>query len=309
MLYLIARLRSESVALTLLAESFREDSGYHTVEHDWKGLMRTLPDDGSETYTQALQLLDSLQNSPSCNRLAALTLLESCQKFDGSPPTSEEILEDIKSIYAARLALCEISITGLAVPSDCKPLMPAVDREGNSGLRWMNWSGKAKSAVFRDVGNRQLILCLRSLESRPQWWTSYSNSRQNAFTMCQAARVDIDRGNGFEYPLSNSKVDIMLDELIKLYKSMAQATSKLLDITTIKLFQQDELTVKIKGFHQRIFEIFDSSTLQFQLYFTNFTETTETAMQSMFGKWNTVIDELQKAIHDVRVPFIKWLHS
>lgn len=172
-----------------------------TVEHEWKGLMRTLPDDRFATYTQALDLLNSLQNSPSCNRLAASTLLESCQKVDDAPPSTEESLEDIKSTYAARLALCEISATGLAAPSDCKPLLPADDGEGKLGLKWIKGSGKAKSAVFKDVGSRQLSLCLRSLESRPQWWTSYSNSRQNAVIMCQAARVDIDRGKRRLYPI------------------------------------------------------------------------------------------------------------
>lgn len=156
--------------------------------------MRTLPDDRSGTYTQALQLLNSMQKSPSCNRLAASTLLESCQTIDGSSPGMEETLDDIKSTYAARLALCEISSTGLVIPSDCRPLMPVDDLGGKEGLEWIIGSGRAKSAASGNIGNRQLSQCLRSLESRPQWWTSYSNSRQNAVIMCQAARVDIERG-------------------------------------------------------------------------------------------------------------------
>ena len=156
--------------------------------------MRTLPDDWSGTYTQALQLLNSVQKSPSCNRLATSTLLESCQKVDDSAPGTEENLEDVRSAYAARLALCEISSTGLAIPSDCRTLMPADHLEGKSGLEWISGSVRAKSAAFGNIGNRQLSQCLRSLESRPQWWTSYSNSRQNAVTICQAARVDIERG-------------------------------------------------------------------------------------------------------------------
>ena len=202
MLYLIARINSERLALILLVELLREDSGYHTVENDWKGLMRTIPDDRSGTYTQALQLLNSMQKSPSCNRLATSTLLESCQAVDGSTTGMEESLEYIKSTYAARLAICEISSTGLAIPSDCRPLMP-VDDPGRVGLEWIIGSGRVKAATFGNVGNRQLSQCLRSLESRPQWWTSYSNSRQNAVIMCQAARVDIERGE-IEKSLSSS---------------------------------------------------------------------------------------------------------
>ena len=182
------------MALIQLAESLREDASHHPVDDDWKGLMRTLPDDQSGTYTQALQLLSSMQKSPSCNRLATSTLLDSCQTVDGSGHDIEDTLENIKSVYAARLALCEICSTGLAIPPDCKVLMPADDQEGKRGLEWILGSGRAKSGTYDNIGNRQLSQCLRSLESRPQWWTSYSNSRQNAVIMCQAARVDIERG-------------------------------------------------------------------------------------------------------------------
>lgn len=241
-----------------------------TVEYEWTGMMRTLPDDRFETYTQALELLNSLQNSPSCHRLAASTLLESCQKVGDAPPSTEESLEDIKTTYAARLALCELSATGLAVPSECRVFLPADDREEKSGLRWIKGSGKAKSAVFRDVGNRQLSLCLRSLESRPQWWTSYSNSRQNAVIMCQAARVDIDRGEVEKLFSRCPETHTMLDNLIKLYKSMAlavstmrDALSRALDNATSRLSQQEELAVKVKGFEQRVIKDLGSLTLSF----------------------------------------------
>lgn len=178
----------------MLAESLGENADHHALNNDWKGLVRTLPDDQSGIYTQAIQILTSMQTLPSCNRLAASTLLESCQTIDGSSPDMEGSLEDIKSIYAARLALCEISSTGLIIPSECKLLMPMDSLEGKGGLEWILRSGGAKSTSYSDIGKRQMSQCLQSLESRPQWWTSYSNSRQNAVIMCQAARVDIERG-------------------------------------------------------------------------------------------------------------------
>lgn len=182
-----------------MPESLREDAGHHTALNDWKDLARSLPDDQTGTYSQALQLLNSMQKSPSCNRLAASTLLESCQTVDGSSHDVEETLEDIKSVYAARLALCEISATGLEIPSDCKLLMPWDDQEGQGSLGWILGSGRAKLFAHDNIGHHQLSQCLRSLETRPQWWTSYSNSRQNAVVMCQAARVDIERGESPEY--------------------------------------------------------------------------------------------------------------
>ncbi|KAI9925205.1 hypothetical protein MW887_006125 [Aspergillus wentii] len=54
--------------------------------------------------------------------------------------------------------------------------------------------------------------CLKSLESRPQWWTSYSNSRQNAVVICQAARVENEK-----------------EELLGLHRSIVESTIKLND--------------------------------------------------------------------------------
>ena len=118
-----------------------------------------------------------MQGSPSCNRLAASTLLDSCHNIDGSIPTAEGSLEDMRSVYAAQLAICEIVSAGSAVPQPCKSLEVL---EMNRG--------------FKHIRRDQLGLCLQSLESKPQWWTSYSNSNQNAIVMCHAARVEIEKG-------------------------------------------------------------------------------------------------------------------
>lgn len=58
----------------------------------------------------------------------------------------------------------------------------------------------------------ELEACLKSLESRPQWWTSYSNSRQNAMVICQATRVEMEK-----------------EELLELHRTLVEGTSKLSD--------------------------------------------------------------------------------
>ena len=123
-----------------------------------------------------------MQGSPSCNRLAALTLLDSCQTIDGSDPNAEDFLEDMRSVYAARLAMCEIVGAGSAVPPPCKSL------DVSSGTTVHQTSG------IKNIRRDQLGQCLQSLESKPQWWTSYSIMKHNAMVMCQAARVDIEKG-------------------------------------------------------------------------------------------------------------------
>ena len=152
------------------------------------------PPNQSAIYSQALDLLDSLQTSPSCIRLATSTLLTSCQAVDDQHTSSspEPTLDDIRSLYAARLALCEISGAGLNLPAECESLHLANDSDGK--LQHHQRMGGGQSNSPHSFGTRQMRECLQSLESRPQWWTSYSNSRQNAAIMCQAARADIEKG-------------------------------------------------------------------------------------------------------------------
>lgn len=164
------------------------------MDVDLSVLVRPLPVDQSGIYSQALQLLSSMQASPSCNRLATSTLLNSCQSLEGSTHNIEATSDEIRSIYAAQLAMCELLSAGLTIPQECKPLQPVNEPLGLQGSQRHPSEGNVRSGIDMNVRPRQLRQCLRLLESRPQWWTSYSNSRQNAMVMCQAARVDIEKG-------------------------------------------------------------------------------------------------------------------
>ena len=159
-----------------MAKSQRQD------KIDLTALVRPMPDDQSGIYSHALQLLSAMQGSPSCNRVAASTLLDSCHSIDGSRQDAELSFEDAKSIYAAQLAMCEIVSAESSIPHCCRALVPVLDSKVH------------RSAPQESIRKGHLSQCLQTLESRPQWWTSYSNSRQNAVVMCQAARVDIEKG-------------------------------------------------------------------------------------------------------------------
>ena len=162
------------------------------LKTDLTALVRPSTIDRSEIYTEALSLLTSMQAAPSCNRVAASTLLSGCQSIDGSGPNAETSVEHARSIYAVQLAMCEIVSAGSAIPHQCKSLEPMKAKARNLGF---SGSAKAKAPFSQsDVTSRQLCQCLQALESRPQWWTSYSNSRQNAVVMCKAAREDIKKG-------------------------------------------------------------------------------------------------------------------
>ena len=162
---------------------------------DLAASMRIPHIDKPEVYSQAISLLDSMQAAPSCNRLAASTLLDSCQSTEGPTPSTESFLEHVRSIYAAQLAMCEIMSAESAIPVQCEPFKPR-----NTKPEWIRKTGVGPSTRQKvtspsDTETQKLSRCLQSLESRAQWWTSYSNSRQNAVVICQAARVDIEKGS------------------------------------------------------------------------------------------------------------------
>ncbi|KAL2217448.1 hypothetical protein M432DRAFT_617872 [Thermoascus aurantiacus ATCC 26904] len=163
-------------------------------------------------FTEAIQILESMKSSPSCNRIAATRLLMSCQSVDTSKGHSATdtsmLLDNIKSLYAARLAVCELTGAGAAIPPSCSPLQVSAKlrREAVKSVA----GDRPGSKMVDSIPTAMLESCLKSLESRPQWWTSYSNSRQNAMVICQAARTEIEK-----------------EELLELHRAVAENTLKL----------------------------------------------------------------------------------
>ena len=162
---------------------------------DLASLVRPLTMGRSETYTTAISLLASMQAAPSCNRIAASLLLSGCQSIDGSSPGTEISIEHAKSIYAAQLAMCEIVSAGSTIPHQCKSLEPTKIKTRDPKPSGFVKAARDESIPGQnEISSHQLSQCLHALESRPQWWTSYSNSRQNAVVMCKAAQEDIAKG-------------------------------------------------------------------------------------------------------------------
>lgn len=128
-----------------------------------------------------------MRTHPSCNRLAASDLLTSCQSFKAHDELSKNdprLLDTIKSFYAARLALCELEDAGTYLPDECIDIAS----HRHHDYKPVHLSERAPL----------LEPCLRTLESKPQWWTSYSNNRQNTAIMCEAARIEIDKEKQLE---------------------------------------------------------------------------------------------------------------
>ncbi|EED23402.1 nuclear membrane fusion protein Kar5, putative [Talaromyces stipitatus ATCC 10500] len=203
--------------MDLYAGSIRKSNYNHQLVQGYDGANQKSPDlvklihsrtaQHDSVFSNAIQLLESMKSSPSCSRIAAMKLLTSCQSLSSSEPSGgaeiADTLDRVKSIYAARLALCELSGAGASIPLSCSSIRIASDAAyDESGIDLVDIADDFSASVVEG--------CLRGLESRPQWWTSYSNSRQNAIVICQAARIEIEK-----------------EEMLNLHQSLAKNAENL----------------------------------------------------------------------------------
>lgn len=163
-------------------------------------------------FTEAVQLLESMKSSPSCHRVAATRLVTSCQSIGGKSDNIETdtyiALDHLRSLYAARLAICEINGAGTATPHACLPV--TISPQHKKGFFGFSSTYNPQVHLTDSIPTDLQEPCLRSLESRPQWWTSYSNSRQNAMVICQASRIESEK-----------------EELLELHRFVVESTAKL----------------------------------------------------------------------------------
>ncbi|KAL8839196.1 MAG: hypothetical protein Q9170_001845 [Blastenia crenularia] len=248
-------------------------------------LLKSSPDSQSQVYTHALQLLESLRASPSCNRLAASALINSCQSIDDSGLKTEESLEDVKSVYAAQLAICEITDAGAKPPGPCEPFLPNKDFQPSRKLdeaakRYGGTSGALKSGLGS---------CLQALESRPQHWTSYSNSKQNAVVMCQAARIHIEK-----------------DDLVKLHKSMvdtnsgaSEALAQAVAASNEALGRQEAFSKEVNVLQQQIIQDLESSKVETRSYLDQLMKNVDSALQGIVKHLSTQLNDVRREASDV----------
>ncbi|KAL8767090.1 MAG: hypothetical protein Q9209_006317 [Squamulea sp. 1 TL-2023] len=253
---------------------------------DLKTLLWIAPNSQSQVYTNALQVLEGLRASPSCHRLAAATLIHSCQSIDGSNPNPEDALEDVKSVYATQLALCEITDAGSRPPPNCEAFLPS--NIAQSGRKLSRNSDRPAATTIALKG--KLGLCLQSLESRPQHWTSYSNNRQNAVIMCQAARIDVDK-----------------DDLIKLHKSLINTTAdansalmRALATANEALLKQRQFGTEVERFQQQLTQDLEASKTKTQSYLRTLMKNIESTLQNTIKSFADKVKKVETEAENVQ---------
>ncbi|KAG9193881.1 hypothetical protein G6011_03916 [Alternaria panax] len=156
--------------------------------------------------TQAVDFVVSMQTAPTCTRMAASHLMNECKHLEHAPDFAKSrpdaYLDNVKTEYAARLAVCELlsaQPVNPTPPPNCDILVPA-SRHCGKGSSWWHTRPEILSdkQCYPEFKEYHYTQCLKSLQSTPQYWTSFSNARQNAVVMCQASRDVIERENHLE---------------------------------------------------------------------------------------------------------------
>lgn len=158
----------------------------------------------SDHVKELLSIVDKAETLPSCSKIATSALVHSCSVVEGSvehdsklPPGSDLLIEEESNIYAARLAVCELSGADFSVPTACRSFVPAAGGKKTTTFRgWLSSTGASKPRIsnyYDEVTAANLKQCRKALGSSSQAWTSYSNNRQNAVTMCHAMQSAVER--------------------------------------------------------------------------------------------------------------------
>jgi hypothetical protein len=154
--------------------------------------------------TQAVDFVVSMQTAPTCTRMAASHLMNECKLLENAPDFAkarpEAYLDNIKTEYAAKLAVCELlsaQLNNPTPPPNCDILVPTIRACGRGGTWWYSRPETSlnEKQCYPEIKEYQYVQCLKTLQSSPQYWTSFSNARQNAVVMCQASRDAIEREN------------------------------------------------------------------------------------------------------------------
>lgn len=158
-----------------------------------------------KVISQAVDFVSSMQTAPACTRMAASHLMNECKLLEHAPDFArsrpEAYLDNVKTEYAAKLAVCELLSAqppnNAVPPLHCDILVPS-NRACNKGGWWSQAPTNTDKQCYPEHKDHQYSQCLKTLQSSPQYWTSFSNARQNAVVMCQASRDAIERENHLE---------------------------------------------------------------------------------------------------------------
>ncbi|CAF9903176.1 MAG: hypothetical protein GOMPHAMPRED_000117 [Gomphillus americanus] len=127
-------------------------------------------------FREAERALTSLEEARTCKREATLKLISSSTCKDVLKETRREDVEIVQELYAIQLAKCEIESASAALPQSCQIDLASISLEAGS----------------RAALQSKIRSCLVTFQSKPQWWTSYSNHRRDGYDWCLVMKPGFD---------------------------------------------------------------------------------------------------------------------
>nr|XP_001394658.2 hypothetical protein ANI_1_2190094 [Aspergillus niger CBS 513.88] len=234
--------------------------------------------------------------------MAVSKLVSSCQSIGGESdqpdPHISTTLEHIRSIYAARLAICELNEAGAAVPTTCQSITMRMPQK--KGIFRLPSGYKTHFNAAETVTKGQLESCLRSLESRPQWWTSYSNSRQNAVVICQAARFENEREEIIALHRSIIEGSIKLDRgLQEALKEAAAGSFRYKEFIHAVEDMRSKLVGSMEETELHFKTTFEKLVLDMSAYVSSIIEPMVSAIRGLHGSAASLDRNIANAVEDV----------
>ncbi|KAK6361528.1 hypothetical protein TWF730_005248 [Orbilia blumenaviensis] len=160
-LWIVESIPNMVEASSMISSATLEPSGNEAGVHPLEILISTHK--LQKGHEDSLALINSLNLPHSC---LYSSLTESIiAKCSSSPAVLDG---EEKNFFATKLAICELSSANVDYPRDCR--------------------GNIQSS-------KDLNKCIKRLETRPQWWTSWSNCIQSVGVLCQAVREEAEREN------------------------------------------------------------------------------------------------------------------
>ncbi|KAF2243777.1 hypothetical protein BU26DRAFT_109008 [Trematosphaeria pertusa] len=181
-----------------------------------------------KNYVRAIQILEKTNTQPICQRRAAMNLINDCRELEQQPnhddSKTEEALEFQKDAYATRLAVCEIDRAKARIPDACSVATLSSEAcHQKQGWRFYLQRRSHNSTTelcYPQASPKQVAACMKALHDKPQDWTSFSNARQNALTMCQASRDAMEREKTLsQYKSLSDAIEHMSQALFKAMKN------------------------------------------------------------------------------------------
>ncbi|KAF4550062.1 Hypothetical protein D9617_19g103680 [Elsinoe fawcettii] len=165
-----------------------------------------------------VELMSSIENMQSCNKIATAQLIRSC---DNLSTEHEKQFNGLETIYATRLAVCELLDAKVAIPAGCKSFVPT-----DAMVQKVTLMGSIKNGLlnvatlftYNDYDSetlKQMQLCNNALHETSNW-ISFSNNKQNA-DISKSAQALFDSKDAL-----NQSMSIMVRETTSIAVNLAK---------------------------------------------------------------------------------------